>query len=178
MANLTMCISCNECQKCNSCQGCNDCQSFCENGRQNSNNGFNFGGACVATGERVFSLSTWNSAITQINEVFDRGSEQDASSSKINTYSGEYLTANEFNRVASTVSYSTRVNSGDEMKGTYFSGLRNAVANLKYKWGQCDICNANCDQCVTCDGGCNAGAQKIEREFCCSCDTGETEETE
>lgn len=181
MANLIECVSCDGCEGCNTCQGCISCESFCENGGQNSRNGFSFG-KCIATGQAItsdntgFSRTDWNNAINRINSVFRTG-VYDASWATISTTGATYLTADEFKRVATAADYTSdngNIYSGAIIYGTYFSRLENAIANLKYKWNQCNTCDSNCDDCVNCDGGCNAGAEKETNEYCCSCDTCQT----
>ena len=63
-----------------------------------------------------------------------------------------------------------KIYSGAIIYGSYFSRLENAVANLKYKWNQCDTCNSSCDggcnECQSCDSSCN-GCNSECGEYCC-----------
>lgn len=178
------CEGCNSCEICDSCEvDCEDCQSFCETGGQNSSNGFSYS-KCIAAGQTItpdnsgFTLSDWNSAINRINSVFSEGGQSDASYATIGTFSGRYLTASEFKRVANAAGYTSDngvIQPNSLIKGSYFSSLQNAVANLNYKWNQCDTCNAGCDggcnECMSCDAKCEA-----EVEYCCHCDDKPEEE--
>ena len=184
MSTEITCSGCDSCQICDGCMvDCEDCQSFCETGGQNSNNGFSFD-KCISSGEAMtpdstgFSRNDWNNAINRINSVFREGSQSNASSSTISTNTSDlYLSAAEFKRVASAAGYTSdnsNIVSGALIYGTYFSRLENAIANLKYKWGQCDMCNAACDggcnECMSCDSGCEG-----ETTYCCHCDDTPTE---
>lgn len=169
MSDEITCSGCDSCQICDGCEvDCEYCESFCEQGRQTASNSFNFNGACLATGQQLFSLKTWNAAIEQINSIYSRGSEKNASGLKLPSFSGNWMTAAAFNRVAQEVGYST-VNAGDEMKGTYFSELAGKIRTMKYKSYQCNECNASCDggcnECMSCDAGCLG-----ETITCCHCD--------
>lgn len=183
MSDQIACNGCNTCQICDACEvDCEDCQSFCETGGQNSNNGFSFS-SCITSGQAItpdgvgFSRSDWNSAINRINSIFNEGRESDASSYTILTTNDTYLKASEFKRVAGTVGYTSdnsNINSGSLIKGLYFERLENAIANLKYKWNQCDSCNAACDggcnECMSCNSGCEG-----EVTYCCHCIDTDTE---
>ena len=184
MANLSCaeCLSCINCEICDGCEVvCEICESFCENGGQNSNNGFSFG-KCIATGQAItpdntgFNRTNWNNAIAQINAVFNTG-VYNASWATIPTTGAIYLSADEFKRVATAADYTSdngNIYSGAIIYGTYFSRLEEAVANLNYKWDQCDVCNVSCDggcnECQSCDAGCN-GCNAECGEYCCSCDS-------
>lgn len=170
---------CQSCQLCDSgCQEpCDSCESFCETGGQNSSNNFSFS-ACVSSGQIIgvgyFDRGVWNEAIDMINSVFSEGSKQSASSSKINRCNNDlFITANEFERVAGTANYyNVGVGQNKVIYGLYYEELENAVANLNYKWGQCDQCNVDCDKtcdkCETCDGGCD-GCDSECGNYCCDC---------
>ncbi len=184
---------CQSCELCNSgCQvGCDSCEGFCEVGAQNSRNGFEYS-SCIQSGQIIgkskgFTKSTWNEAITRINYIFRQGgarssrkgctSPTTASGSQISDFDSanpneDYLTADEFNRVANAAGCSTRVQSNYYIYGTYFQNLENAVANLRYKSYQCETCNSSCDitcdVCQKCDEGCN-GCDSECGNYCCDC---------
>lgn len=175
----TCCNSgCQTCELCNTgCQEpCDTCQSFCETGGQNSSNGFAFS-SCVKSGEIIgvgyFDRSVWNEAIAQINSVFAEGDEQKATSSQISSCTSDvFITAAEFNRVSDAADCNTSVSANELIYGSYYENLETAVANLNYKWGQCDLCNvecdSTCDECETCDGGCD-GCDSECGNYCCDC---------
>lgn len=166
MSCQTYCKSCVECQGCVKCQGCDECLSFCETGGQNSANGFSFG-KCVSSGQIIsfdntgFSRSNWNDAIERINSVFLEGDSNNAAWATISINNSDiYMKADEFKRVASAADYTSdnsSIYSGAIIYGTYFSRLEDAVANLNYKWNQCDHCDSECNDCVTCDA-CDSNA--------------------
>ena len=184
MANLSCaeCLSCIDCEICDGCEvECESCESFCETGGQNSRNGFSFG-KCVATGQVMtsdntgFSRTDWNNAINRINSVFRTGAHN-ASWATISTTGATYMTADEFKRVATAAGYTSdngKIYSGAIIYGSYFSRLENAVANLKYKWNQCNTCNSSCDggcnECQSCDSSCN-GCNSECGGYCCSCNS-------
>lgn len=175
----TCCNSgCQTCELCNTgCQEpCDSCQSFCETGGQNSSNGFSFS-SCVSSGQIIgpgyFDRDTWNEAISRINSVFSEGGQQSASGSKISKCTSDvFITAAEFNRVSNAADATISVNKNDIIYGSYYEDLEMAVANLDYKWGQCDQCNIECDKtcnkCETCDGGCD-GCDSECGNYCCDC---------
>ena len=175
----TCCNSgCQSCELCNTgCQSqCDTCQGFCET-YQNSSNGFSFS-SCVISGQLIgpgaFDRGTWNEAINQINSVFGRGGQSNASWARIaNNYTDKFIFASEFNRVASAAGYSNGGVAYDNLiYGQYYGSLENAIANLSYKPNQCDMCNTGCDlkcdSCQLCDGGCN-GCDSECGNYCCDC---------
>lgn len=171
------CVSCENCEGCRS--ACDTCQSFCETGYQ-AVGGFSFN-ECVAAGQVILHKTNWNRLISYIREAYTEGALCNAV--------GQYnlrtvynalpvsdpnimLTAEVFNAVSNaltklTDSYSSlSVRVGDIVYGSYFTTLQNYANTLKYKWGQCNLCNASCD--ALCNGSCNscnAGSQSVH---CCS----------
>lgn len=156
------CKKCVQCETADACTSlCNTAQTYCKK-QQNSDNNFSFS-SCVSSGEIIgpgyFDRDCWNEAISKINSVFTKGIAP-ATESTISSCTDSFITADEFNRVASAADCDVIVVSDGIIYGTYYEALEDAIANLQYKSDQCDSCNIKCnatyDKCVTCNASCNS----------------------
>ena len=122
---VTYCLSCDSCESCNrGCQnGCDKCESFCEVGKENSDNGFTWM-RCGSQGEIIgpgyFDLDVWHDAIDAINAVWNKGTKQNASGNRISKTNFNFLSADEFNRVSEAARCKTTVFSEGIIYGSYF----------------------------------------------------------
>ena len=172
------CYSCNSCYSCQTCYGCyatcNSCNADCEteqslcstNCQLNSQYAKTFSWDKCATqneimGPGYFDKDSWNKLISWINVAANQGSLVSGGSTYplLSPSSTPYFfTAAEYNRVASIIGSSRRVNSNDIIYGKYFDPeLVTAAANFKINSDACDSCNASCDGCNSCEGYCNSG---------------------
>lgn len=181
------CESCDSCEKCDSgcmkgdkCSGCNDCQSFCEDSHQKVGS-FSWG-ACTARGQQFFKLSTWNSIYKFICNAYAEGTKKNGGSPGISSsgITQSSMRAVDFNAVSKALNglgghngTASTVSPGDDLLGSYFSGLETAANTLKYKKDQCNNCNINCDvTCDTCES-CDKGCEKCNNNGNCGrCNSG------
>lgn len=173
MSGCMACQNCELCQGCNS--GCNTCQSFCENGHQTVGS-FSFN-ECVSQGQILLHKTNWDRLITYIRNAYRKGSLCNASEYRISddlpqSDPNNVITADIFNKIAAALKNLTpaynrlSVNVGDVIYGSYFETLEDYANRLKYRWEQCNVCNASCD--AMCNGSCNLCNAGSEAVHCCS----------
>ena len=195
MATLTYCKSCNAaaCQSCNSCEKCNSrCQVTCNKKQVFCNVCQTFSEAvgkdfswskCAVKNESIapgyFDKDVWDEIIKYINKARKKGIKQSTGNTiSISTKDAvDPFSANEFNRVATSVNYdNSNIKSDKVIYGSYFSDLANAASRKNISSSACDTCNAKCDggcnACQSCNTKCNGcNSETTHGSYCCSCNT-------